>query len=142
MLSSATDVKVGDSVDITITAAPNAPVYFLGVDQSVLLLKSGNDVDQKKVLNILQKTQENSWRPWPIWGGCGIWFPWSYGNSAVEKLNDAGFEVVSFKSFKDLGSAFIIEFNQHLLIRMSLIQWVTFIMILSDKFCINDAPYK
>ena len=35
-------------------ASENSPVYLLGVDQSVLLLKSGNDLDKKKVLEILQ----------------------------------------------------------------------------------------
>ena len=71
--ASETMVKVGDNVDIAVQAAENSPVYVLGVDQSVLLLKSGNDIDQKKVLEVLQGPQENSWRPWPIWGGCGIW---------------------------------------------------------------------
>lgn len=102
--ASATQVQVGDMVNIDVTAAENSPVYFLGVDQSVLLLKSGNDIDEKKVLQVLQDTQEKSWRPWPIWGGCGIWFPWSYGNQATDKINDAGLQIISVRSFQDLGS--------------------------------------
>ena len=43
--ASDTTVEVGDTVNIDVTAAENSPVYVLGVDQSVLLLKSGNDID-------------------------------------------------------------------------------------------------
>ena len=74
--------KVGESVDINIQAAVDADVYLLGVDKSVLLLATGNDVTQQKLLEVTQKPSENSWRPWNIWRGCGWWFPWSYGNDA------------------------------------------------------------
>ena len=52
--ANASDVKVGESVKLSVEASENSPVYLLGVDQSVLLLKSGNDLDKKKVLEILQ----------------------------------------------------------------------------------------
>jgi CD109 antigen len=102
--ASSKEVQVGETINIDVTAAEESPVYFLGVDQSVLLLKSGNDIDKKKVLEVLQETQEGSWRPWPIWGGCGMWFPWSYGNGAVDKINDAGLSILSVRSVQDLGS--------------------------------------
>ena len=54
MKANASDVKVGETVKLSVEASENSPVYLLGVDQSVLLLKSGNDLDKKKVLEILQ----------------------------------------------------------------------------------------
>ena len=99
--------ELGQNIEIGITAAENSPVYLLGVDKSVLLLKvrkldqrffvheklqSGNDIGEKRVLEAKQggPDEEHGWRPWPIWGGCGIWFPWGYGSSAEQKIEDAG----------------------------------------------------
>ncbi len=41
-------VEPGKTVDVTVKAKPNSYVGVLGVDQSVLLLKSGNDLTQVK----------------------------------------------------------------------------------------------
>lgn len=41
-------VEPGKTVDVNIKAKPNSYVGVLGVDQSVLLLKSGNDITQVK----------------------------------------------------------------------------------------------
>ena len=39
-------VEPGKTVDVSVRAKPNSYVGVLGVDQSVLLLKSGNDISQ------------------------------------------------------------------------------------------------
>lgn len=38
------ETQPGNNVDITIRTKPNSYVGLLGVDQSVLLLRSGNDL--------------------------------------------------------------------------------------------------
>lgn len=43
------ETKPGAPVNITVDTKPNAVVGLLGIDQSVLLLKSGNDVTQNDV---------------------------------------------------------------------------------------------
>jgi CD109 antigen len=107
LLSAPEKGELGQMIDIEIESAENSRVYLLGVDKSVLLLKvcslkkrvvldhfkSGNDIDGKRVLEAKQggPDEEHGWRPWPIWGGCGIWFPWGYGSSAQQKIEDAGF---------------------------------------------------
>jgi CD109 antigen len=44
------ETQPGANVDITIRSKPNSYVGLLGVDQSVLLLKSGNDLTMVKLL--------------------------------------------------------------------------------------------
>lgn len=39
-------VEPGKAVDIVVKAKPNSYVGVLGVDQSVLLLKTGNDISR------------------------------------------------------------------------------------------------
>jgi CD109 antigen len=41
-------------LDIKVTAQPNSFVGLLGVDQSVLLLKSGNDIESSAVVHSLE----------------------------------------------------------------------------------------
>lgn len=53
--SSTNQTQPGEMVDITVKTSPNAFVGVLGVDQSVLLLKSGNDITKKDVLNDLKE---------------------------------------------------------------------------------------
>lgn len=40
-------------MDITIISKPNSYVGLLGVDQSVLLLRKGNDLDKSQIFNEL-----------------------------------------------------------------------------------------
>lgn len=44
-----TSVEPGDSVSFKVTADPDSYVGLLAVDQSVLLLKSGNDITPQLV---------------------------------------------------------------------------------------------
>ena len=41
-----TEAEPGNNVEMTIETKPNSYVGLLAVDQSVLLLKSGNDITQ------------------------------------------------------------------------------------------------
>ena len=46
------EAEPADSVDVTITATPQSTAYLLAVDQSVLLLKSGNDITAQQVIYV------------------------------------------------------------------------------------------
>ncbi|EAT39604.1 AAEL008607-PA [Aedes aegypti] len=58
MQLSKTESKPGQDVDITISTNPDSYVGLLGVDQSVLLLKSGNDLTTGKVFDDLKTYEE------------------------------------------------------------------------------------
>ncbi|XP_071959469.1 CD109 antigen-like [Antedon mediterranea] len=47
-------VEPSDNINVDITATEGSLVYLLAVDQSVLLLKSGNDITQQKVIEELE----------------------------------------------------------------------------------------
>lgn len=45
----------GQEVDITVISKPNSYIGLMGIDQSVLLLREGNDLDEKEVFNELEQ---------------------------------------------------------------------------------------
>lgn len=56
--------KPGQEVTLNVKTDPNSYVGLLGVDQSVLLLKSGNDLHRHAILNDLKlykNWEENEW---------------------------------------------------------------------------------
>lgn len=53
----------GQDIDITITSKPNSFIGLLGIDQSVLLLKKGNDLDKAEVLDELDQYSRNYYPP-------------------------------------------------------------------------------
>ncbi|XP_058125769.1 thioester-containing protein 1 allele R1-like [Anopheles coustani] len=53
--------KPGQDVEISISTNPDSYVGLLGVDQSVLLLKSGNDITKEDVFGELEKYEERSY---------------------------------------------------------------------------------
>ncbi|EFX86067.1 hypothetical protein DAPPUDRAFT_313404 [Daphnia pulex] len=55
-------VEPGKAVDIVVKAKPNSYVGVLGVDQSVLLLKTGNDISRQDVLDEV-KSYDSTRRP-------------------------------------------------------------------------------
>lgn len=56
-----TDVaKPGEQVTISVNTKPNSYVGLLGVDQSVLLLKKGNDLEKSTVFEELGKYNEKT----------------------------------------------------------------------------------
>lgn len=60
------EAQPGEDIDLTITTKPNSYVGLLGVDQSVLLLKGGNDLDRNAIFDSLKSYDEQSYpyRPW------------------------------------------------------------------------------
>ena len=46
-----TKAQPGENVNVQVTADPNSLVNLLAVDQSVLLLKSGNDITPEEVIS-------------------------------------------------------------------------------------------
>jgi CD109 antigen len=48
-------VKPGSDIEIAVSTRPNSSVSLLGVDQSVLLLKKGNDIEASTVFEELLK---------------------------------------------------------------------------------------
>ncbi|XP_075211329.1 CD109 antigen-like isoform X2 [Lycorma delicatula] len=48
------ETEPGANVEISLEAKPNSYIGVLGIDQSVLLLKSGNDIEQEHVFNELR----------------------------------------------------------------------------------------
>jgi Alpha-2-macroglobulin bait region domain len=56
---SANQQKPGDSLTITVNGQPNSFVGLLGVDQSVSILKSGNDLSASSIFEDLEKYGEN-----------------------------------------------------------------------------------
>lgn len=53
------DLEPGANVELTVEAKPNSYIGLLGIDQSVLLLKTGNDIIQDDVLDEL-RSYDNS----------------------------------------------------------------------------------
>jgi hypothetical protein len=54
------EAKPGDDLKITINTKPNSYVGLLGVDQSVLLLKRGNDLEKSLVFEELDKYNQKT----------------------------------------------------------------------------------
>ncbi|RWS28913.1 CD109 antigen-like protein, partial [Leptotrombidium deliense] len=88
--------KPGSEISLTATTKPNAFVAFLGVDQSILLLKSGNDVTQKDVVEELETYDTGKENKHPLWFGRrkrSFWWPGS--TSAAEIFDDSGVVILS-----------------------------------------------
>ncbi|XP_071088378.1 CD109 antigen-like [Haliotis cracherodii] len=106
-----TSAQPGDSVNVQVTADPESLVNLLAVDQSVLLLKSGNDITQSQVISELKsynsidfydegigeipfggrgggrigrRGRRRRKRSSPPWGGWG--YPTYYGGSDANEI--------------------------------------------------------
>ncbi|KAL5016375.1 hypothetical protein ScPMuIL_005964 [Solemya velum] len=105
-------VLPGGNVSLTVSADPHSVVNLLAVDQSVLLLKTGNDVTQSEVIDELKTfdtiKETNSISPGPFFGGGvgrpmfrrkrSIFFPYPryYGGSDAGQIFDnAGVKVLT-----------------------------------------------
>lgn len=51
---STAEATPGQEVDITVISKPNSYIGLMGIDQSVLLLREGNDLDQTEVFSELE----------------------------------------------------------------------------------------
>uniref|UniRef100_T1H4Z1 Alpha-2-macroglobulin bait region domain-containing protein n=1 Tax=Megaselia scalaris TaxID=36166 RepID=T1H4Z1_MEGSC len=78
------EAKPGQEVELSLKTAQNSFIGLLGLDQSVLLLKSGNDLDAS---NIFNKIEQN------FFGGCfrGGCFP-PRSSSSLIIITNADFE--------------------------------------------------
>lgn len=90
-----------ENVSVIVTADPASTVNLLAVDQSVLLMKSGNDITSSQVITEL-KTYDtiNSWYDWNYYGGLApmadeagrnkrmVWWggPRYYGGSDAQQI--------------------------------------------------------
>lgn len=60
---SAQKATPGQDIDIIVSSKPNSFIGLLGVDQSVLLLKKGNDLDKAEILDELDQYSRNYYPP-------------------------------------------------------------------------------
>ncbi|XP_037050047.1 CD109 antigen-like [Bradysia coprophila] len=58
--TSVAQAKPGQTIDITVSTKPGSFVGLLGVDQSVILLKDGNDLSRSEVLHELDEYRQSS----------------------------------------------------------------------------------
>ncbi|KAL8605629.1 hypothetical protein ACOMHN_066324 [Nucella lapillus] len=63
-----TEAEPADRVQVTVRASPQSTAYLLAVDQSVLLLKSGNDITPAQVIDEL-KSYDSTISPSSVGGG-------------------------------------------------------------------------
>uniref|UniRef100_A0A914CMS6 TEP1-F n=1 Tax=Acrobeloides nanus TaxID=290746 RepID=A0A914CMS6_9BILA len=76
-----TQAEPGDPVKIIVKADPDSLVGLLAVDQSVLLLKSGNDITRDMIEQDIEEydtTGNSGGRPWEAFARRkrSIWYPW------------------------------------------------------------------
>lgn len=60
--------RPGQEVDITVISKPNSYIGLLGVDQSVLLLRKGNDLDKSQIFNELGEYSRKQSNPSRYYG--------------------------------------------------------------------------
>ncbi|KIH59900.1 alpha-2-macroglobulin family protein [Ancylostoma duodenale] len=83
-----TSVEPGDSVSFKVTADPDSYVGLLAVDQSVLLLKSGNDITPQLVESDIEEYDTTGY------GGGGGFRPWE-GAIERKRRKNAGLIVLT-----------------------------------------------
>jgi Alpha-2-macroglobulin bait region domain len=91
--------KPGEQVSIKVSTKPNSYVGLLGVDQSVLLLKKGNDIEKSAVFEQLDKYNEKTrWNRRWYSGNSGSYS--DFENSGAAIITNAKEEIrESFQSF-------------------------------------------
>nr|BAR45614.1 thioester-containing protein 3 [Scolopendra japonica] len=92
--SNSKDVKPKDTVNLQISTNPNSFVGLLGIDQSVLILKTGNDISQQEILYQLDEFDPGK-QPYSkedLYYN-SVWFPGSA--TASEVFKEAGFITLS-----------------------------------------------
>lgn len=60
--------KPGEYLNITVSTKPNSYVGLLGVDQSVLILKKGNDIEKSEVFDQLEGYNTRNYFNRRFWG--------------------------------------------------------------------------
>ena len=92
------ETKPGAHVQVKVSTMPQAYVGILGIDQSVLLLKSGNDITQQDVINELESYDSarfkwsSQWSSWPRLSTTGEIFDHSgiviLSNGMIGRINN------------------------------------------------------
>ncbi|XP_027197274.2 thioester-containing protein 2 isoform X1 [Dermatophagoides pteronyssinus] len=90
--SNVNQTKPGGLVDIQVRTKPSAYVGLLGVDQSVLLLKSGFDITQQDVLNELESYDSGNQNPFDLYPR---YWPWSAATTAADIFSDSGVVILT-----------------------------------------------
>ncbi|GMT28413.1 hypothetical protein PFISCL1PPCAC_19710 [Pristionchus fissidentatus] len=93
----------GQTVKFKVKADPNSYVGLLAVDQSVLLLKSGNDITKEMVESDMEEYDTTSgsggYRPWEVnfRAKRSVWYPWwgVGGKDAQSIFENAGLVVLT-----------------------------------------------
>lgn len=62
------ETRPGREVDITVISKPNSYIGLMGIDQSVLLLRKGNDLDKTQVFNELDEFSRKQTLPQRYYG--------------------------------------------------------------------------
>ncbi|XP_022645189.1 CD109 antigen-like isoform X2 [Varroa destructor] len=88
----------GSRVEVTVSTTPSSFVGILGVDQSVLLLRTGNDLSEQQVVQELESYDAGKKaKVWPQYyrrrRRRSIWYPGSYTAGALFK--DAGMIILT-----------------------------------------------
>ncbi|XP_077503862.1 CD109 antigen-like isoform X3 [Amblyomma americanum] len=95
--TSIAETKPGGQVNVLVSTKPNAYIGVLGVDQSVLLLKKGNDLSQEQVIEELESFDSGKkaklWPPWYRRRRRSLWWPGS--TTAHDLFKDAGMAVLT-----------------------------------------------
>nr|BAR45594.1 thioester-containing protein 1 [Niponia nodulosa] len=85
--------KPGAPMEVTVSTLPNATVGLLAIDQSVLLLKTGNDLNRNEIVNDLND-YESGWKPSPYdRKKRSIWRP--PGDTITQLFDNAGLVFLS-----------------------------------------------
>ncbi|MFH4975897.1 hypothetical protein AB6A40_002606 [Gnathostoma spinigerum] len=95
-------VEPGTKVKYTIKADPESFVGLLAVDQSVLLLKSGNDITKEMVENDINQYDTSGGRRYRPWEALSrrrrsVWYPWwgVGGKDAASVFENSGLVVMT-----------------------------------------------
>ena len=95
--TSTSETKPGSNVAVSVATKPGAFVALLGLDQSVLLLKTGNDVTQSDVIQELESydggRNQDFMTPWGGRKKRSLWWPGSV--SAGEIFQDSGVVILT-----------------------------------------------
>ncbi|CAM1154108.1 Uncharacterised protein r2_g4230 [Pycnogonum litorale] len=93
-------VRPGENVRVSVATTPNSMVGLMGIDQSVLLLKTGNDISKSDVIKSMESfdigkksVSEDPIFQLPVRQGRSLFYPGSLSSSSVFK--DAGVFVLT-----------------------------------------------
>ncbi|XP_035781238.1 CD109 antigen-like isoform X5 [Anopheles albimanus] len=109
--------KPGQDVEITVSTNPDSYVGLLGVDQSVLLLKSGNDITKDQVFSELEKYEERSYAFYRrkkryVWRSYGEHRDFeSVGAFVLSNANDPPHRFPNFEAYVKSASGSAVEFH-------------------------------